>query len=148
MAPEMIILPALFGLIGFLLWIALTSWERRQHLRLTNDFYTRLFDRMGSLNDFSDFVQTAHGAELMKVLTAPPMDAPGNRILRAIQMGVVLLSLSGGLFAVGRVIPFDAPQPRQLLDALAVIVLSLGVGSLASALVAHVMAPRVGVDRS
>jgi hypothetical protein len=147
MAPEIIILPALFGLVGFLLWIALTSWERRQHLRRTNDFYTRLFDRMGSLKDFGDFIQTAHGAELMKALTTQPMDAPMNRILRAIQMGVVLLSLSVGLFAVGRVVLFDAPEPRQLLDALAVIVLSLGVGSLASALVAHVMAPRVGADR-
>jgi hypothetical protein len=100
------------------------------------------------LKDFSDFVQTAHGAELMKALTAQPMDTPRNRILRAIQMGVVLLSLSGGLFTVGRVVLFDAPEPRQLLNALAVIVLSLGVGSLASALVAHALAPRIGADRS
>jgi hypothetical protein len=149
MDPTIIILPTLFGLIGFLLWIWLAAWERRRRLQLMTDFHTRLFDRMGSLKDFSDFVQTPHGQALMTSLAAnPAMDTSRPRVVRALQIGVVLLSLSAGLFAITRVVSLAAPEPRQLFDALSVLSLSLAVGSFASGLVAHLMSRGVPADRS
>jgi membrane associated rhomboid family serine protease len=139
MDPTIIILPALFGLIGFLLWMAITAWERRRRLQLMNDFHNRFFDRIGSLKDFSDFVQTPQGEALMKALTAgAAMDVSRERVVRALQIGLVLLSLSAGLFAVTRAVSFNAPEPRQLLQALSILSLALAVGSLASGLLAHV----------
>ena len=149
MDPTIIILPELFGLIGFLLWIALTAWERRRRLQLMSDFHMRLFDRLGSLKEFSDFVRTAEGQAMMKlVMVDPEAEASRSGIIRALQIGVVLLSFSVGLFAVGRTVLVDTGQSRQLLDALSILCLSLAIGSLASGLVASRMAHRIAIDRT
>ena len=148
MDPTIIILPELFGLIGFLLWIALTAWERRRRLQLMSDFHMRLFDRLGSLKEFSDFVRTEEGQALMKlVMTDPQAEASRSGIIRALQIGVVLLFLSVGLFAVGRIVSMDAEQTRQLFDVFSILCLSLAVGSLASGLVAARMARGIATDR-
>ena len=149
MDPTIIILPELFGLIGFLLWIALTAWQRRRRLQLMSDFQMRLLDRLGSLKEFSDFVRTEEGQALMKfVMTDPQAEAPRSGIIRALQVGVVLLALSVGLFAVGRAVVVDVGQQRQVFDALSVLCLSLAVGSLASGIVADRMARGISVDRT
>lgn len=148
MDPTIIILPQLFGLIGFLLWIALTAWERRRRLQLMSDFHMRLFDRLGSLKEFSDFVRTEEGQALMKlVMTDPQAEASRSGIIRALQIGVVLLSFSVGLFAVSRIVSMDAEQTRQLFDVFSILCLSLAVGSLASGLVAARMARAIATDR-
>lgn len=149
MDPTIIILPELFGLIGFLLWIALTAWERRRRLQLMSDFHMRLLDRLGSLKEFSDFVRTEEGQALMKLVTTDPQaEASRSGIIRALQIGVVLLSLTVGLFAVGRAVLVDEGQSRQLFDALSILSLSLAVGSLASGLVAARMARAITIDRA
>ena len=149
MDPTIIILPELFGLIGFLLWIALTAWERRRRLQLMSDFHMRLFDRLGSLKEFSDFVRTDEGQALMKLVTTDPqLEASRSGITRALQIGVVLLFLSVGLFAIGRIVLVDASQSRQLFDAFSILCLSLAVGSLASGLVAARMARGIAIDHA
>ena len=149
MDPAIIILPELFALVGFLLWIALTAWERRRRLQLMSDFHVRLFDRLGSLKEFSDFVRTEEGQALMKLVTMDPhAEAARSGTIRALQIGVVLLSLSIGLFAVGRTVFIDAAQSRQLFDAFSILCFSLAVGSLASGLVAARMAGRVALERT
>lgn len=147
MDPTIIILPELFGLIGFLLWIALNAWERRRRLQLMSDFHMRLFDRLGSLKEFSDFVRTEEGQALMKlVMTDPQAETTRSGIIRALQIGVVLLCLSAGLFAIGRV-SVDAEQARQLFDVFSILCLSLAVGSVASGLVAARMTRGIAIDR-
>ena len=84
----------LFGCIGFLIWIALTAWERRRRFQLMSDFHMRLFDRLGSLKEFSDFVRTEEGQALMKlVMTDPQVEAARSGIIGALQIGAALLSL-------------------------------------------------------
>jgi len=149
MDPTIIILPQVFGLVGFLLWIALTAWERRRRLQLMSDFHIRLFDRLGSLKEFSDFVRTSEGQALMKfVMTDPQAEASRSANIRTLQIGVVLLSLSVGLFSVGRTVFVGGEQSRQLFDALSILSLSLAVGSLASGLVAARMARGIAIDRT
>ena len=148
MDPTIIILPEIFGLIGFLLWIALTAWERRRRLQLMSDFQMRLFDRLGSLKEFSDFVRTEEGQALMRVVTTDPhAEASRSGTIRALQIGVVLLSLSVGLFAIGRAV-VDPGQSRQLFNAFSLLCLSLAVGSVASGLVANRMAQGIAIDRT
>jgi hypothetical protein len=149
MDPTIIILPELFGLIGFLLWIALTAWERRRRLQVTTDFYQRLLDRLGSLQEFADFVQTPQGEALLKSVTADPaIELAHARVIRAIQIGIVLTSLSAGCFAIGRVLVFDAPESRQVFTALSILALSLGAGSIASGIVAGLMGRGDGPGRN
>lgn len=148
MDPTIIILPELFGLIGFLLWMALTAWERRRRLQVTQDFYQRLLDRLGSLQEFLDFAQTPQGAAMLKSVTADPsIELTRARVVRAVQIGIVLTSLSAGCFAIGRVLTFDAPESRQVFTALSILTLSLGAGSIASGIAAGLMARGDTADR-
>lgn len=146
MDPITIVMPALFILIGFVVWIAVTGWQRRQHVKLLTDFNARLLDRIGSVKDFSDFVQTGAGADFMKSLASDmPASKPQDRIIRAVQIGIVSLSLGIGLFGAGEFISFAEQESQQFFRALGVIIVSLGGGFLISAVAAYRLASKFGV---
>lgn len=90
-------------MVGFIVWTTVTAWQRRQRLRLLMDFNTRLIDRLGSVSDFGNFASTEAGAKFLNSVTAeaPPLVRPGERILRAIQLGIVLITLALGLLSLG-----------------------------------------------
>ncbi len=146
MDPIVIVMPALFTLIGFVAWVAVTGWQRRQHVKLVTDFNARLLDRLGSVKDFSDFLETSAGATFMKSLASDmPVSKPQDRIIRAAQIGIVLLSLGGGLFSVGEFIAFDEKESQRFFTALGLITLSLGIGFLVSTFAAYRLASTLGV---
>jgi hypothetical protein len=131
MSPPLIILPAFFLLVAFVLWTALTTWQRNRRLRLLMEFQARLIDRLASLADFAEFASTDAGRQLLNTLAADDFaTAPRDRVLRAIEMGVVLVSLGIGLLFLGGYFVFDG---REAFTAVGVISGSLGVGFLISA---------------
>ena len=40
--PEIIIVPFIFSTIGFIVWVAINGWQRRQQVKLLTDFNSRL----------------------------------------------------------------------------------------------------------
>ena len=99
--PEIIIVPALFVTIGFIVWTIASNWQRNRHLREMTAFHARIIDRMGSIKDFNDFLQTPGGLQFMNALTADKgPTGPRERILRAVQTGIVLSSVGGGCLAL------------------------------------------------
>lgn len=146
MDPIVIVMPAFFTLIGFVAWVAVTGWQRRHHARLVADFNVRLLDRLGSVKDFTDFLETSAGAAFIKSLSSDmPLSRPQDRIMRAAQIGIVALSLGVGLFSVGRWIAFEEPESKQFFTALGLITLSLGAGFIISAFAAYRLASTLGV---
>ena len=135
-----------FPLIGFVVWTGVTSWQRRQRVKLLTEFHTRLLDRVGSLKDFSEFLQTRAGTEFIETLSAEPAPAGGSwdRILRALQTGIVLLSLGVGLMLIGRYTTTDVHDTLTVVGAIA---LSLGVGFLLSSAASYRVAASLGVLR-
>jgi hypothetical protein len=133
-----------FPLIGFVVWTAATTWQRRQQVKLLTEIHTRLLDRLGSLKDFSEFLQTPAGARFMDTLSAEPARPGGlwDRILRAVQTGIVLLSLGVGLLLVPR---YAAADARDTLVVVGAIALSLGVGFLLSSAASYRVAVSLGV---
>src|SRR5215471_12283752 len=93
-----------FFLIGYVVRIAVTNWNRRQHLKAIATFNTHVVDRLGSAADFGAFAHTEAGSQLMRSLTAveSPSMTPEQRILSGVQAGVVLLSLGVGLLYLAR----------------------------------------------
>lgn len=150
MHPEIIILPAFFLMVAFVVWTAVTAWQRRQRLRILTDFNNRLVDRIGSLKDFSEFAKTDGGMEFLNaVLADTPALAPRERILRATEIGIVALALGIGSLFLGWF--FDG-ESRNVFVAAGAIALSLGLGFLASSFVSYrltsrLLAPASG-DRS
>lgn len=138
MQPEYVIVPALFLMIGFITWTLATTLQRRQRVRALMEVNTRLIDRLGSVSDFSAFANTAAGSKFMESLLAdaPFQPRPGERVLRSVQSGVVLVVLSLGLLSLG----WYVQEAQQGFVIVGVILLSLGIGFLAAAAVAHRLA--------
>ena len=139
--PETIIIPAFFFMIGYICWLWANAAQRRQRMRLLTEFNGKLLDRLGSVNDFSQFLQTDAGARFMRDLASDPMPASGpqERILRAAQVGAVLICLGLGLLALGlfNTIP---GRGEEGLTTIGVIALSVGVGFVISAALSYRLA--------
>src|SRR5438132_13462243 len=89
-----------FGMISFVIWVAVNGWQRRQHVKLVTDFNNRVLERLGAMQEFSEFLQSAGGDRRMKVLTRDGgSTAPRQRILVAVQPRVVVAPDGGGLLS-------------------------------------------------
>jgi hypothetical protein len=110
------------------------------------EFQARLIDRLASLADFAEFASTDAGRQLLNTLAADDFaTAPRDRVLRAIEMGVVLVSLGIGLLFLGGYFVFDG---REAFTAVGVISGSLGVGFLISAVLSVRLTKALGTRLS
>jgi hypothetical protein len=136
-------LASVLFLTGFVVWVIATALQRRQRLNLSADFNRQLLDRIGSVKDFSDFVQTEAGTKFMRRLTtAEPSTSPQQRILSAVQIGIVLFSLGSGLLGLTRLTTI---ANRDELTLIGTIALSLGIGFVLSSGVLYRLAYVLGL---
>lgn len=148
MGSEAIIAPAFFTMVAFIFWIVVTGWQRRHHVKLMTDFNSRLLERIGSVKDFSDFLQTDGGVKLVDNLRIERGTGRTEQgILRAIQIGIVLVMLGLGLLGLGRYLTYRyaAFDEYEALTIFGVIALSLGVGFLISAAASYRLGRMLGV---
>jgi hypothetical protein len=142
MGSEIIVVPFIFSTIGFIVWVAINGLQRRQQIKLLTDFNSRLLERIGSLKDFSEFLQTEGGAKFMDRVGAggTPPDIR-MMILRAVQTGLVLLALGAGLLLLAWILRARFPfGDSEVFTITGVIALSLGVGFLLSGGASHRLA--------
>jgi hypothetical protein len=98
---------------------------------------------MGSIKEFNDLLQTPGGKQFMDGITADKgPSSPTERILRAVQSGVVLASVGGGCLLLSGMFHNDAADAFTVAG---VILLSLGIGFLVAAGAAYVLGKRLGV---
>ena len=72
-------------------------------------FHARIIDRMGSIKDFNDFLQTPGGRQSINTITADKgSTGPRERILRAVETGIVLSSVGGGCLALSNMFQDEA----------------------------------------
>jgi predicted phage tail protein len=145
--PEVFIVPTFWFLIGYIVWVWVTTSQRKQRLKLVTEFHTRLLDKLGSVKDFGEFLQTDAGSRFMKDLAAEPVTVgPVDRIMRAAQAGVVLIFLGLGLLMVSFFWSPYAPESGQnAFGAIGAIALSLGVGFVVSAAASYRLAGALGL---
>jgi hypothetical protein len=126
--------------------VAYRRWVRQTRMQI--DVHTKILDRMQSNEDLLAYVQTPAGRTFLEFAPAGPApetrvsSAPFGRILWSVQAGVVLAALGIGLrYAQGSV-------PEEIIPAftvLGIIVMSLGLGAVISAIVAYVLSSRLGL---
>jgi hypothetical protein len=121
-------------------------WVRQT--RMQTDVHTKILDRLQSNEDLLAYVQTPAGRNFLEWTPASRAadqgmtSAPLGRILLSVQVGVVLAALGIGLrFAQGQVPQEVAPG----FNVLGVIVMSLGLGAVISAIVAYILSARLGL---
>jgi hypothetical protein len=136
-------LASVLFLTGFVVWVIATALQRRQRLNLSADFNKQLLDRIGSVKDFSDFVQTEAGTKFMQRLTtAEPSTSPQQRILSAVHIGIVLVSLGSGLLGLATLTTI---ANRDEVTLIGTIALSLGIGFVLSSGVLYRLAHVLGL---
>ena len=143
MSSEIIIVPFIFATIGFVVWVLVSGWQRRQQIRVITDFNTQLLERMGSVKDFSEFLATDGGAKFIDRVTAAGGTRPEIRmtILRSVQTGLVLFALGVGLIVLAWFLRSDFPYGEtHVFSVSGTIALSLGVGFLLSAVASYRLA--------
>jgi hypothetical protein len=149
MHSELIIVPAAFTLVGFIVWTLAAGWQRHSRLKLTNSFNSKLLDRIGSIKDLNEFLQTEGGAQFMDSLTVERQTTrPQEGILRASQIGIVLVMLSIGFLALRWyfAVRYAAiGDDFEILTIIGAIALSLGVGFLISAAASYRLGGVLGV---
>jgi hypothetical protein len=147
-SPDIIIVPALFIMIGFIIWVVVNGWQRRLRLKLTTEFNSKLLDRIGSVKDFNEFLQTEGGAKFMDGLTIERSSTrPQDSILRASQIGIVLITLGCGCLVLDWYfsVRYASAGDTEVLTVIGVIAASLGLGFLISAGVSYRLARMLGV---
>ena len=141
--PEIIIVPALFLTIGFVAWTIASHWQRHEQVREMTTFHARVLDRIGSIKDFNDFLQTPGGAQFMNAITGDKgPNGPRERILRAVQTGIVLSSVGSGCLLLSGLFQREASDVFTIAG---VILLSLGIGFLFASGAAYGLSKRLGV---
>ena len=149
--PEIVIVPFIFATGGYITWVLGTAWQRRYRIRAMAEFHTRLLDKLGSVKDFGEFLQTDAGARLIADLGSDAASPSGahERILRAVQLGTVLGCLGIGLLLLTFFSPSMPDDAQHAFNAFGVISLSLGVGFAISSAVSYRLASSLGLlDRS
>lgn len=157
MLVPIIIVPAFFLMVGWVVYVVVDGFRRRQQLRLATEFHGKLLDRIGSAKEFGEFLNTSGGAQFLDSLTIEREGGPHLRILRALQTGLVCLALGVGLFLLigsttltfGDVPGAPAPEFRgdeeDGIAVVATIFTSIGVGLLLSAGAAYGLSKRLGL---
>jgi hypothetical protein len=145
--PEVIIVPAIFFTMGFIVWTIVSSLQRRHRLRLLVEFNNKLIDRLGSVSDFGQFANSEAGSKFLNsVMADAPLTRPGERILRAIQSGIVLMVLGLGLLSLGWY--FQASDAQDPFVITGVVALSIGIGFVLSSAASYRVSTSLGLLRT
>jgi hypothetical protein len=144
MGPEIIILPAMFFMVGFIVYIIVDGFRRRQQARVLTEFHTKLLDRLGSAREFAEFFTSEAGTRFMDSLSSSDGGGPQIRILRSMQAGLVLLALGIGFFILldGRTFEVEA---RDGLMVLATAATAVGAALLISTGMSYLLSKRMGL---
>ena len=130
MATEIVVLPILLFLIGFIVWTIFSTIRRYKTAKLQAGLQSKLLERFGTGQELLAYVQSDAGKRFLESMTTE-QSTPYGRILGAAQTSAILILLGFAfLFLRGRV----AGAEEGFL-VFGTIVLSLGVGfGLASAM--------------
>ena len=148
MNDEVFVFLAFFSAVAFVVYTLVNARMRRLQLKAVTEFNIRLLDRIGSIKDFNDFMQTEGGAKFMNTLTvaAPARQASGSghRIITASQVGIVLSMLGLGFLTLQAILSSPSSGAFGFI-VVGVIALSIGLGFLISAATSLWLAKQLGV---
>ena len=145
------VLLVMLTIAGSLGWLVRTAVDYRRWGRLAKvqaEAHTKLLDRFTGNEELLAYVKSPAGMRFLQsapiALDGSPrsMGSPISRVLWSVQGGVVLTAAGIGMNYVSRHID---PEHADPIFTLSVIVLSIGLGFLASAALSYWMSQRLGL---
>jgi hypothetical protein len=144
MGSEIIIVPSLFFMVGFVVYITVDGFRRRQQMRVMTDFHAKLLDRLGSAQEFAEFFASDAGTRFLDSLSSGEGGAPQSRILRSMQAGLVLLALGVGFFILLDERTFSIEAVDGLM-VMATAATAIGAALLVSTGMSYLLSKRMGL---
>jgi hypothetical protein len=145
MGSEVIIVPSVFLMIGYVFYVVANAFTRRQQLRSTTEFHTRLLDRMGTVGEFSQFLNTEGGQRFLGTMASDSAGgAAHQRVLRALQSGIVMVCLGIGIFMYLGEVPVEA-HTYESVAFVGTVSAAVGLGLLISGYVSLRLSRRMGL---
>jgi hypothetical protein len=143
---------AVFGVIALALsWLLRTVIEQKRWSRLSqtqSEVHNKILDRFTATDELLEYIRTPAGSRFLESApiplheSRPLQDPPVARVLWSIQIGVVAASAALGLLFVSY--RYEAETAERLFS-LGVVILSLGVGFVASAAASIFLSRRIGL---
>ncbi len=151
------ILAGLTGLFVFLVvtltlaWLVKTliqqrRWSRQSHVQ--TEVHSKLMERLTTGEEMIAYAQSSAGKRFLEGgpialdAAAQPVSAPIGRFLWSMQAGVVLSAAGLGMEIVSGQMPIDV---TPVASGLGILVLSIGIGFVVSAIVSFVLSRKLGL---
>jgi len=140
----------IMAIAGAVLWLIKTLIEQRRWSRLSKiqmEVHSKLMDRFSNNEDLLAYIQTPSGKRFLESAPIPldsprAMNAPLARILWSAQAGAVATVLGMGVISVSRYTLEEVGSP---LAGFGVVIMSLGLGFIVSAVLAYILTRRFGL---
>jgi len=142
----MLVSVAFFTLIGWVTYVIVDGRRRRERLKVFTDFHSKLIDRMGSANEFGDFLQSPGGQRFLATLSTE-RGGPQVGIMRSVHTGIVMFALGVGFSLLSRMGLWNT-EGRGFLVAMGVLLVALAVGFLVSAFASWRLAQSMGLMKA
>ena len=144
MGSEIIIVPAMFFMLGFIVYTIVDGSRRRQQVKALTEFHARLLDRLGSAKEFAEFFTSDAGTRFMESMSSREGGAPHLRILRSLQTGLVLLALGVGFFIMLDQRNFSIEAADGLM-VMATAATAIGLALVVSTGASYALSRRMGI---
>lgn len=150
MSGAVIVVPCLFLMIAYLFYVVVNGFTRRQQLRAATEFQAKLLDRMGSVQELGAFLNSEGGRKFLDATASAVADSspggrgPHQRVLRAFQAGMVMVSLGIGIFFyLSEVAP--SQETYEVIGFVGAVSTAVGVGLLLSGFVSLKLSRQLGL---
>jgi hypothetical protein len=132
-------------MVGFIVYVIVDGYRRRQQVKVITDVHSKLLDRLGSAKEFAEFFTSEAGGRFLESLSSSEGGgAPQNRILRSMQAGFVLLALGVGFFILLDQRAFSI-EAADGLTVMATAATAIGTALLVSTSLSYVLSKRMGL---
>ena len=136
----MVVSVGLFALVAWIVFVIADGRRRREQLKVTSEFHTKLLEKMGSTAEFGAFLETEGGRRFMKLLTVEGPSAK-TRMLGATQTGIVCTSIGVAMLILGGIFYYL----RDGLWVMGGIITACGIGFIVSTLASYRLSKTLGL---
>ena len=143
MIPVIAIL-TVFCSVSFLTWVIVDALRRKGQLRVMSEFHNKLLDRINNGKELAEFMDSPGGTKFIESISTERVH-PAHRVLRAVQVGIVLCAAGIGCRVVGWQSTLIEREAAEGFVILGIMLLSIGIGYLVSAAATFGLGRSLGV---
>jgi hypothetical protein len=136
----MVVSVGLFALVAWIVFVIADGRRRREQLKVTSEFHTKILEKMGSTAEFGAFLETDGGRRFMKSLTVEGPSAK-TRMLGATQTGIVCTTIGVAMLILGGIFYYL----RDGLWVMGGIITACGIGFIVSTVASYRLSKTLGL---